>query len=165
MRPRHSCWLVEAGLGVSCTTRSRDVGASTATHIPALPIPAAIRQAGDPVQLAALVGRLRVVDGDVRGEPAEHAKAERERDDLALERAEVFRRDDVAVFELADLAPGPGRGDGRVVAWVSFERLAPGEPRRVTRPHSHPAGGLTLEPAQHQHGCAGEEVGQPLRHQ
>src|SRR5271157_3454335 len=120
---------------------------------------------GDPVQLATLAGRLRVVDGDVRGEPAEHAEAERERDDLALECAEVFRRDDVAVFQLADLAPGPGRGDGRVVARVSFKRLAPVKPRRVASPHSQPTGGLTLEPSQHQHGCAGEEVGQTLGHE
>lgn len=97
---------------------------------------------GDPVQLATLVGGLRVVDGDIRGEPAEHAKAERERDDLALECAEVFRRDDVVVFQLADLAPGPSRGDGRVVAWVSFKRLAPGKPRRGARARTarRPAG-------------------------
>ncbi len=117
------------------------------------------------MQLAALVGRLRVVDGDVRGEPAEHAKTERERDDPALECAEVFRRDDVAIFQLADLAPGPSRGDGRVVAWVSFERLALGKPCRGASPQFQPAGRLTLEPSQHQHGCAGVEVGQTLRHE
>ena len=110
-------------------------------HVPACPSLRRFDRLGDPVQLAALVGRLRVVDGDIRGEPAEHAKAERDRDDLALERAEVFRRDDVAVFQLADLAPGPGRGDGRVVAWVSFKRLAPGKPRRGrARTASRPAG-------------------------
>src|SRR5208337_4934231 len=120
---------------------------------------------GDPVQLATLAGCLRVVDGDVRGEPAEHAEAERERDDLAFESAEIFCRDDVAVFQLADLAPGPGRGDGRVVASVSFDRLAPVKPRRVASLHCQPAGGLTLEPSQNQRGSAGEEVGQPLGHE
>ena len=68
----------------------------------------------DPVRLAAL-GHHPVVDGHPGGEPAQHAEAQRGRDDALLQLGvAAVRLADVAVLEVAQVCPGPDRGDARV---------------------------------------------------
>ena len=59
------------------------------------------------------LGDHPAVDGHERGEPAQHAVPQRSVDDALFQRG--VTGDGVAVLQVADVRPGPLRGDGRRV--------------------------------------------------
>ena len=101
-----------------------------------------LHRLGNPVQRSTGVDRLRPVDRDIGREAAEDLELERKRDDRPLERRAVAVAGGVAVLELADLAPRPGRrrSPGCRGRRPARTRTTRGPPRRSRGSSSEPSG-------------------------